>query len=183
MIAALCSLALAGPARAAVTVSFYSHTWGLSPGGELYFPHAFIIVRGTLDATGEPVDQSFGFTAPFPTPALLFHRTHGEIIASAQTYLAVSKAHFSLTVPDERYRTLMDAIDAWRKVKGDPYDLHARNCITFVGEMARALGLNVGDERTQDPARFLDDLRRRNLQLVADAPVTAPGSAAAAGPP
>ena len=164
-------------------MTFYSHTWGLSPGGELYFPHAFITVAGTLDASGETVDQSFGFTAPFPTPALLFHRTHGEIIASARTYLAVSKAHFSLTIPDERYRALLDAIEAWRSVKGDPYDLHSRNCITFVGEMAKVLGLSVGDERTQDPARFIEDLRQRNPQLVAEVPVTAPGLAAAAGPP
>ena len=182
-IAICCGLALAGPACAAVTVSFYSHAWGLSPGGELYFPHAFITVRGTLDATAEPVDRSFGFTAPFPTPALLFHRTRGEIIASAGTYLAVSKAHFSLTIPDERYWALMDAIEAWRNVKGDPYDLHSRNCITFVGEMAKVLGLSVGDERTQDPVRFLDDLRQRNLQLVADPAVSGPGSAAGAGPP
>ena len=183
LFAAVCSVALAGPGCAAVTIGFYSHDWGLSPGGELYFPHAFITARGTLDATGEAVDQSFGFTAPFPTPALLFHRTHGEIIASAGVYLAVSKAQFSLTIPDERYRALLEAIEAWRSVKGDPYDLHTRNCITFVGEMAKVLGLSVGDERTQDPARFLEDVRRRNPQVAPGDAVTAPGSAAAAGRP
>ena len=181
-IAILFELALADSARGAVTVTFYSHTWGLSPGGELYFPHAFFTLRGTLDATAEPVDQSFGFTAPFPTPALLFHRTHGEIIDSAGAYLKVSKAHFSLTIPDERYRALMGAIDGWRKVKGDPYDLHSRNCITFVGEMAKALGLSVGDERKQDPAQFLEDLRQRNPQLT-EAPVTVPDSVSTVGPP
>ncbi|MEJ0067088.1 MAG: hypothetical protein WDM85_18145 [Caulobacteraceae bacterium] len=156
----------AGPAAAAVTVGFYSHPWGLSSQGFLYFPHAFITVRGTPDGGGEPVDLSFGFTAPSPTPALLFHRTRGEIIDSARTYMAVSREYFSIVVPDDRYRALLEAIAAWRGVKGDPYDLKKRNCITFVGEMGRAIGLDVGDERVMDPDRFLDDLRRRNLDKV-----------------
>ncbi len=41
--------------------------------------------------------------------------------------------------------------------------------------MARALGLDVGDERVMDPAKFLDDLEKRN-QDKAEADASAPSA-------
>lgn len=170
-------LAPPGLASARYVVGFYSHSWGVGE-GMLYFPHAFILVRGAPDNGGAPIEQSFGFTDPAPTPALLFHRSRGEVIDSRKDYLAVSRKHFSIDITDDQYRNLIQAVRAWESVKGDPYDLHTRNCITFVGEMARALGLNVGDERITDPSRFLEDLRSLNPSIVAkedSATARAPG--------
>jgi hypothetical protein len=156
--ALLCS---ATPAAAEVTVSFYSHAWGVS-GGDLYFPHAFIVAKGELQDGVSPVDQSFGFTAVTVSPALLFSKVRGEVIDSARTYVPISRKHFSIVVSDVQYRSLLQAIADWEAVKGDPYELKKRNCITFVGELARTLGLEVGDDHGTDPAAFLDDLAHRN---------------------
>ena len=151
----------ASPAAAEVTVGFYSHSWGLS-GGDLYFPHAFIVVKGELEGRAPPIEQSFGFTAITVSPALLLSRVPGQVIDSSRTYIPISRKHFDLVVSDEQYRDLLQAIADWQRVKGDPYELKKRNCITFVGQMARVLGLEVGDEHVMDPARFLDDLALRN---------------------
>ncbi len=170
MIAILC---VAPRAHARYVVSFYSHGWGVA-GQMLYFPHAFLLVRGSADSQSMPIEQSFGFTAVAASPALVFHRAPGEVIDSRKAYLQVSEEHLAVEISDDQYRALMQAIEAWERVKGDPYDLHARNCITFVGEMARVLGLDVGNEHVMDPARFLEDLRARNAsKLVAPEPADA----------
>jgi hypothetical protein len=181
----------ASPAGAEVTVSFYSHSWGVS-GGDLYFPHAFIVLKGDLEADATPIDQSFGFTAVTVSPALLFSKVRGEVIDSSRTYVPISRKHFTVVISDGQYRSLLTAIADWEAVKGDPYELKKRNCITFVGELARVLGLDVGDDHVMDPAAFLDDLARRNpdrIQLEPDGAVAAPktpapvarGSASGAG--
>lgn len=190
VLVALCLILLANPgaASARYVVSFYSHSWGVGQ-GMLYFPHVFLVIRGAPDGGGPPIEQSFGFTDPSPTPALLFHRSHGEVIDSRKDYLSVSRKHFSIQIDDDQYRRLIEAVRAWEGVDGDPYDLHSRNCITFVGEMARAIGLMVGDERITDPSRFLEDLKARNASVLtpeppADGqPATGSGSEPAAGPP
>src|SRR3546814_20915850 len=63
---------LATSARAEVVVSFYSHDFGDR------FPHAFIVMTGTLDATGEVVDVNYGFTATSVSPAILFGSVQGQ---------------------------------------------------------------------------------------------------------
>src|SRR6185295_20128912 len=64
---------LAGPAFASVEISFYARELGTN------FPHAFVVLRGTVDATGEQVNTSLGFTAHSVTPALLFGAVRGEV--------------------------------------------------------------------------------------------------------
>lgn len=60
--ALLLALTFALPAQAAVTITFWSHELGNS------FPHAFFSLRGTVDATGQPVDANYGFTARSVSP-------------------------------------------------------------------------------------------------------------------
>src|SRR5688500_12836683 len=49
---------LPAQALAAVEIAFYSRELGGNN-----FPHAFVALHGTVDATGEAVDTSYGFTA------------------------------------------------------------------------------------------------------------------------
>ena len=56
-LAFLLVLGVQGPASAAVEIAFHSRELGGS------FPHAFVRMTGTVDATGEPVDLAYGFTA------------------------------------------------------------------------------------------------------------------------
>ena len=136
---ALLWLAAAVPAHAAVTVTFWSHELGAS------FPHAFISFRGTPDAGGPPVDGNYGFTATSITPGILFGEVDSEIYIAKPGYVASSDAQFAMTVSDAQYADLLALIAEW----GAPevrYSLPRRNCIHFVKEAARRLGLTGLDQ-------------------------------------
>jgi hypothetical protein len=176
-------------AKADEIVGFYFHTWGLSSRGLVYFPHAFVTVDPAPgpEASPEQSDEtayprrSFGFVSAKPGPILLLHHTRGEVIDSATAYLSVSRREFAVRISDAQYQSLLDAVSNWQAVEGDPYDLRRRNCVTFVAAMARAIGMDVGDDRMLDPSRFLTDLRQRNMAMIApdDAPNLPPVTVAA----
>ncbi len=184
-------LSFAAPASAAADeiVAFYFHSLGLSSRGLVYFPHAFVTAEPAPGPEGSPdlsvetpyPPRSFGFVSAKPGPILLLHHTRGEVIDSAKDYLSVSHREFAVRVSDAQYQSLLDAVAAWRSAPGDPYDLRRRNCVTFVAAMARAIGLNVGDDRTLDPLRFLTDLRQRNMGMIPsdDGPFALPTRVAA----
>jgi len=167
---AVVAVCVAPAAQAQVRVSFYSHPWGFTS-SYIYFPHAFIVVEPDGASSSLRGPASFGFTAVNATAVLITKHGPGEIIPEDDRYRAVSTLHFSVVVSDEQYASLSRGIDAWRSVKGDPYDLNNRNCITFIAEMARLAGLKVAASATLDPAVFLESVRRANLErIAADAP-------------
>ena len=130
-------LVLAAPATAAVQVDFYSKEFGSS------FPHAYVRVTGTLERSGERIDQSFGFTAKTISPAILFGSVAGEIVPSEPEYIANSERHFSLELSDEEYDKLIATVERWRTMKQPSYNLNRRNCVFFVAEIARVLGMKA----------------------------------------
>jgi hypothetical protein len=151
----LCVLAclatlLAGPARAEIVVSFYSHELGST------FPHAFVTVKGTTD-DGRAVDTNFGFTAKSVTPAVLMGSVAGEIELLKPKYVASSDRQFAVKVSDAQYRALLGVVEKWRTLPGKSYNLDKRNCIHFVGEIAATLGLKVAFPKNliKKPRSFL----------------------------
>lgn len=155
-------LSFAAPAAGAVEVTFYSKEFGVT------FPHAFIRVSGTLDSSGEKVDASYGFTAKTISPAILFGSVTGEIIASAPDYIAHSDPHFSLVLSDEDYRRLLARVDAWRRMEQPSYNLNRRNCVFFVADLARALGMKADTPKRlmKKPRSYLDALVSANLDWL-----------------
>jgi hypothetical protein len=165
---------LAGlPARAAaaVEIAFYSRELGGNN-----FPHAFIALRGTVDATGERVDTSFGFTAHSITPALLWGSVQGEVEIEGPHQIAVSARQFALTLSDERYRQVMAVVEAWRHRAQPSYNLNHANCVHFVAALAVAAGLRVEmvPRLLKRPRSFLIHVRELNPTL---APLPAPAAA------
>src|SRR3546814_19176416 len=73
---------------------FYSHDFGDR------FPHAFIVMKGSLDATGEVVDVNYGFTATSVSPAILFGSVKGKVESSKPDYIEKSDRQFDVTVED-----------------------------------------------------------------------------------
>ena len=133
---ALLLLGFALPAQAAVTITFWSHEFGNS------FPHAFITLRGQPDAGGPPINQDYGFTAKSVSPALLFGSVPGRVEPSRPSYIAASDAQFSVVLTDAQYAQIRALIAGWSEGTGDShYNLNNRNCIHFVKEAARVLGL------------------------------------------
>ena len=153
-------------AQADVEVGFWSRELGLE------LPHAFVTVKGTV--AGKPVDTSYGFTAKAITPAILFGTVPGRIDITTRGYIAASHRHFSIIVPDAAYDRLMAVVAAWNAKPGSIYDMNTHNCVTFVGEAARAIGLKVAVDRAlmKRPTSFLLAIEHLNPQ-VSPAQVTA----------
>lgn len=134
-------LGLALPAHAAVTMTFWNHELGNS------FPHAFITLRGVPDAGGSPVDANYGFTAKSVTPALLFGSVPGEVEPANPGYIRGSEAQFSVVLTDAQYGAVLKLISAWDEKTGDGhYNLNNRNCVHFIKEAARVVGLTGLDQ-------------------------------------
>ncbi|HVF93859.1 MAG TPA: hypothetical protein VM900_06060, partial [Sphingomonas sp.] len=132
----LVALAAAAPAQAAVTMTFWSHELGNS------FPHAFVTLRGVPDAGGPAIDTSYGFTAKALTPAILFGTVAGKLEVGARGYIESSDARFSVTLSDDQYARVRALAAAWDAKTGDArYNLNKRNCVHFVKEAARTIGL------------------------------------------
>ncbi|HVQ07433.1 MAG TPA: hypothetical protein VMS43_03265 [Allosphingosinicella sp.] len=163
LLALLLLVAAPGPALAAVEIAFYSRELGGSS-----FPHAFIVLRGTLDATGEPIDTSLGFTAHSVTPALLFGSVRGEVVVQDERQIARSDRQFALIVTDDQYRAAMAVAERWRALPQPSYNLSRANCVWFVSEIAAAIGLRVEitQRLSKRPRSFLQGLIRLNPQLA-----------------
>lgn len=149
-------------APAQITVAFYSHELGSS------FPHAFIVLKGTPQSGGVPVDANFGFTAKSVAPAILMGPVRGVIETAKPAYVRNSDRKFSMTITDQQYAALTTMIEKWRTLPGKSYDLNRRNCIHFVGEAALVLGLNVAFDRKllKRPRSFLENVVRLNPVLA-----------------
>lgn len=107
-----------------------------------YFPHAFVTVKGTLDATGERVDNSFGFTLNDISPLALFGPVPGHIDIAGKKYIRGSTAQFSVMISDAQYAAILDQVAEWG-ADGSRWSLNKRNCVHFAAEVARRAGLAV----------------------------------------
>jgi len=152
---------LTTPARAEVVVSFYSHDFGDR------FPHAFIVLRGKVDATGEVVDANYGFTASSVSPAILLGSVKGEVQTSKPDYIAKSDRQFDVTVDDATYARLMAKVAEWRDREQPSYSLNKRNCVHFVMELAEVVGLQVNRKSKlfKKPKSFLIEVKGLNPRL------------------
>lgn len=153
----------AGPAEAAVEIRFHSKDFGAS------FPHAFIVLEGTLDATGERVGENYGFTVRNQIgPSVLFGPVQGEVVSEGATYVANSNTHFALTLSDDEYRLVMALVERWRTLPQPSYRLDNRNCVSFVAEVATLLGLTAETRGLmRRPRAFLDRVRIANTASIA----------------
>jgi hypothetical protein len=147
-------LMFAMPAQAEVTLTFYSHDFGKN------FPHAFYTLKGTVDATGEKVDTSYGFTAVTISPSILMGSVKGAVQSLDAKYIGSSNPHFSVKLTDEEYAKVMQVVSKWRNIPGKSYDLGKRNCVHFAMETAAILGLNINRKSKffKKPKSFMIEL-------------------------
>ncbi|MGZ8286487.1 MAG: hypothetical protein ACXW27_11890 [Allosphingosinicella sp.] len=148
----------AAPGWAAVSITFYSKELGAS------FPHAFVILEGTLDRGGARIEEDYGFTAKTISPAILWGKVAGRVITDHSTgYVKGSDRHFTLTLTDAEYDKVMATIARWRSTKQPSYDLDKHNCVHFVAEIAAAVGMTPDTRKLmKKPRSFLETLAARN---------------------
>lgn len=152
-----------GGAVAAVRIDFQSRDY------DRRFPHAFVVLTGTLDATGEAVDASYGFTPIGQlSPAILAGPAVGHVLPIKAPDIAKSSLHFSMVLTDAEYARVTATVAAWKAMPQPSYRLRERNCIHFVADVAAALGLDAAMVRGLElkPHGFLDSVRDRNAELI-----------------
>ena len=144
---------VAGGAEADVRMTFWSRDTSN------YFPHAFITLKGTLDATGEVIDTSYGFTLDDIGPAALFGSVRAHIDVTNKKYIRDSDAQFQIRITDAQYAAIRAQVDDWGAA-GSRWNLNRRNCVHFVAEAARRAGLVVVEDKhlMKKPKSFIRSL-------------------------
>ena len=158
--------AFAQPAEAKVRVSFHSFNGSVLFGR---YPHTFVVFEGTLEETGQKVEENFGFTAKSVGPAILNGPVTHMIWVEEPKWIGKTNRHFTLTVDDATYRKMRAEVEAWRNAPGKYYDLETRNCIHFVGKIAQIGGLKVDYPKNllRKPRAWLNHVSALNPQLGA----------------
>lgn len=166
LLLSLAALGWALPAAAHVTITFHSFNGSVLFGR---YPHAFVVLTGTLDSTGQKVDENYGFTAKKVTTAILSGPVEHMIMVEEPAEIAKTNAHFSLRLTDAQYRAVHAEMIRWRDAPGKYYDLNKRNCIHFVGAIAQLLGLKVDYPKSmlRKPKQWLNHIAAINPQLGA----------------
>ena len=158
-------LAWHGPAQARVDVHFHSFN------GSFFgrYPHAFVVFEGTLDDTGEVINENYGFSARTAGPNVLMGPTAHIIMTEKPKYIRTTNRHFTLSVSDATYRRMKAEVIAWRDAPGRYYDLDQRNCIHFVGRIAELGGLRVEfpPAMLRKPKEWMNYIAQLNPQLGA----------------
>lgn len=131
---------VSGAAQADVRLTFWSRDTSD------YFPHAFVTMKGTLDATGQVVDTSYGFTLDDISPAALFGPVPAHVDVTHRKYILASDAQFQVRISDAQYAAIMRQVAEWG-APGFKWSLNKRNCVHFAAEVARRAGLVVVEDR------------------------------------
>jgi len=156
------------PALAAVTIAFHSFN-GSYLGGR--YPHAFIVLEGTLDATGQRVHENYGYSTSAGALSALAGKVPGIIQVEKEKYITSTNTHFTLRISDAQYRMIVAEVNAWRDGPGiKRYDLDHRNCLHFIARIAELVGLRgtaVPQNLVRRPKLYLNLVTRENPQLGA----------------
>ena len=128
------------------------------------------------------MSANLGFTAKNIFINVLWEKITGEMDPTPLPtgYVDSAQKRFSLILTDTQYRAVLAVADKWRNAPQPSYDIDEHNCVLFVKDLARTVGLSVSDDRkfVRDPIGFLGDVAARNSVLLAQY-----GNPVAAAPP
>ena len=160
------ALLWAGPALAEVRIHFHSFTGSMIFGR---YPHAFIVLEGTLEENGKAVNENYGFSARTVSTAVLSGPVEHMVMVEKPEHVRKTNRHFTLTLTDQQYYRIVSEVRAWQNAPGKYYDLKNRNCIHFVGRMAELLGLKVDypADMLRKPKKWLNHIAALNPRLGA----------------
>lgn len=162
---AFLAFSAASAATADVRVTFHSFNGSLLVGR---YPHTFVSLEGELD-DGTRIKENYGFSAKRATLAVLDGPVEHVVLVEKDKWLTKTNRHFAITVDDATYWNIRREVARWRDAPGRYYDLDTRNCIHFVGEIARMLGLKVSYPKNllRRPRSWLNHLSALNPALGA----------------
>ena len=149
------------PAHADYIVSFFAHEHS----GD--FPHAFITISGAPKGSGAHVEESYGFTVKTLTPAILMGSAPGKVENESAHYIKTSQKQFSLNISDAQYAALKGVVARWQVQPDSVYNLNKHNCVSFVADIAKTLGLSADIPKglIKHPKAYLETVMRANPSL------------------
>ncbi len=156
------------PATAQVLLSFQSFN-GSMFGGR--FPHTFVVLRGSLDATGAKIEENYGYSAKSLSPAILSGPVEGIVMTEPPKYVTTTNRHFTVPISDAMYWRVREEVATWRDAPGKQYRLDEHNCVSFVGRIAELAGITVDYPKglMRKPKAWLNHIVGMNPQLGAKA--------------
>ena len=162
----LAALLLPLPATAQVLISFQSFN-GSMFGGR--FPHTFVVLQGTLDATGAKVEENYGYSAKSLSPAILSGPVEGIVMTEPPKYVTTTNRHFTVPISDATYWRIREEVAAWRDAPGKQYRLDEHSCVHFVGRIAELAGIRIDYPKAliRKPKAWLNHIAGMNPQLGA----------------
>lgn len=169
LLAAFLAILAAAPAAAEVRAHFHSVNGSVLLGR---YPHTFVVFEGTLEDSGERIEENWGFSARTSSlAALRGQAVEHMMLAEKPGTIGRTNRHFTLVLSDAQFRLLKREVIAWQDAPGRYYDLDTRNCIHFVGRLAELAGLRIEypDHMLRKPKAWLNHITALNPQLGAAA--------------
>lgn len=165
LVLALTAFFWAAGAAAEVRLSFHSFNGSVLFGR---YPHTFVALEGTLD-DGTRIEENYGFSAKRATPAVLNGPVEHMILTEKKKWISRTNRHFTVTIDDAKYWQVRKEVARWRDAPGKYYSLESRNCIHFVGAIARIVGIKVKfpDDMLRRPKKWLNYITSINPRLGA----------------
>lgn len=164
----LAALLLPASASAQVMLSFQSFN-GSMFGGR--FPHTFVVLHGTLEATGATVNENYGYSAKTVSPAVLAGPVEHIVMTEKPKYVTSTNRHFTVPISDATYWAIRAEVAKWRDAPGKQYRLDDNSCVHFVGRIAMLAGLRVEipQNLVRKPKAWLNHIAGLNPKLGAKA--------------
>lgn len=158
-------LVFSTPAQAHVTLAMHSFNGSMLWGR---YPHAFIVLQGTLERDGRVINENYGFTASKVSTDLLSKNVRGLLETEKQKYVTSTNVHFKIKISDAVYDQIEAELPRWRDVAPNKtYNLNTNNCVHFVARIAAIAGypLAVPADLVKKPRAYLNLFARQYPEL------------------
>jgi hypothetical protein len=155
------------PTAAQVTLAFHSFNGSYVVGR---YPHAFIVLEGTLESNGRRVQENYGYSTSASAISALAGNVPGIIEIERDRYITSTNRHFTLQISDAQYHAIVAEMESWRDAAGQKrYSLDNRNCVHFVARIAEIAGINapVPKNLVRRPKQWLKYVTALNPQVNA----------------
>ena len=146
----------------------------------LGIPHSYLRISGTTQS-GEDIQRTFGFMPDQQSMFMVFGaRVRGAVVEAPEDRIAweLVRPFLSVQIPDTTLDAVILRFKYWNENQNGGYDAWSQNCIAFLADIARTIGLKVPPGSHLSPSGFLETLTELNppgsLPGILDVPVANP---------
>jgi hypothetical protein len=176
LLALLVGLSISSEADAQVVLTFAAKR----AEDALGIPHSYLRITGTTES-GEGIHRTFGYMPVEESSFLaLGDRVRGAVLDEPEAGIEWDRVtpFLSVQVPDTTLDAVIVRFRYWNENRNGGYDAYVQNCLAFLADIARTIGLKVPPGSHLSPSGFLGELAELNppgsLPGILTAPVANP---------